>query len=282
MSLLVDSHCHLDFPDFAADLDAIMERAAAADVTRVVSISTRVRQFDKLLAIVERFANVFGSIGTHPHYAHEELDVTIEELLERSRHPKVVAIGEAGLDYHYDYSPRDAQEIGFRRHIAAARATGLPLVVHAREADADIARILEEESGKGAFPAVLHCFTASRELALRAIDLGFYIGFTGILTFKKSEELRAIAAALPADRILVETDAPYLAPGKFRGKRNEPSYVTQTATALAATRGVTLDEIARQTTENFFRLFRKVPSPLASTARGGGEIELAAATSGGG
>jgi TatD DNase family protein len=282
MSLLVDSHCHLDFPDFAADLDAIMERAAAADVARVVSISTRVRQFDKLLAIVERFANVFGSIGTHPHYAHEELDVTIEELLERSRHPKVVAIGEAGLDYHYDYSPRDAQEIGFRRHIAAARATGLPLVVHAREADADIARILEEESGKGAFPAVLHCFTASRELALRAIDLGFYIGFTGILTFKKSEELRAIAAALPADRILVETDAPYLAPGKFRGKRNEPSYVTQTATALAATRGVTLDEIARQTTENFFRLFRKVPSPVPSTVRGGGEIELAAATSGGG
>jgi TatD DNase family protein len=280
MSLLVDSHCHLDFPDFAADLDAIMERAAAADVARVVSISTRVRQFDELLAIVVRFANVFGSIGTHPHYAHEELDVTIEELVERSQHPKVVAIGEAGLDYHYDYSPRDAQEIGFRRHIAAARATGLPLVVHAREADADIARILEEESGKGAFPAVLHCFTASRELALRAIDLGFYIGFTGILTFKKSEELRAIAAELPADRILVETDAPYLAPGKFRGKRNEPSYVTQTASTLAAARGVTFDEIARQTTENFFRLFGKVPLP--STVGGGGEIELAAATSGGG
>jgi TatD DNase family protein len=280
MSLLVDSHCHLDFPDFAADLDAIMERAAAADVARVVSISTRVRQFDELLAIVVRFANVFGSIGTHPHYAHEELDVTIEELVERSRHPKVVAIGEAGLDYHYDYSPRDAQEIGFRHHIAAARATGLPLVVHAREADADIARILEEESGKGAFAAVLHCFTASRELALRAIDLGFYIGFTGILTFKKSEELRAIAAELPADRILVETDAPYLAPGKFRGKRNEPSYVTHTARTLAAARGVTFDEIARQTTENFFRLFRKVPLP--STVRSGGEIELAAATSGGG
>jgi TatD DNase family protein len=282
MSLLVDSHCHLDFPDFAADLDAIMERAAAADIARVVSISTRVHQFDELLAIVERFANVFGSIGTHPHYAHEELDVTIEELVERSGHPKVVAIGEAGLDYHYDYSPRDAQEIGFRRHIAAARATGLPLVVHAREADADVARILEEESGKGAFPAVLHCFTASRELALRAIDLGFYIGFTGIVTFKKSEELRAIAAELPADRILVETDAPYLAPGKFRGKRNEPSFVTQTARTLAATRGVTFDEIARQTTENFFRLFRKVPSPLPFRVRGGGQIESAAATSGGG
>src|SRR5882762_2765912 len=243
MSILVDSHCHLDFPDFAPDLEAIVERAAAADVARVVSISTRVRRFDKLLAIAERFPNVYGSIGTHPHYAHEELDVTVEELVERSRHPKVVAIGEAGLDYHYDYSPRDAQEIGFRRHIAAARATGLPLVVHAREADADIGRILEEETGEGAF------------------DLGFYIGFTGILTFKNSDALRAIAAELPADRILVETDAPYLAPGKFRGKRNEPAHVTETARTLAATRGVTFDDIARQTTENFFRLFHKVPTP---------------------
>jgi TatD DNase family protein len=278
MSLLIDSHCHLDFPDFAADLDALMERAATADIARMVSISTRVRQFDRLLAVVERFANVFGSIGTHPHYAHEELDVTLEELVERSRHPKMVAIGEAGLDYHYDYSPRDAQEIGFRRHIAAARATGLPLIIHAREADADIGRILEEESRKGAFQAVLHCFTASRELALRAIDLGFYVGFTGILTFKKSAELRAIAAELPAERILVETDAPYLAPGKFRGKRNEPSYVTETARTLAVTRGVTFDEVARQTTENFFRLFPKVPPPLPFPASG--QIELAVATSG--
>jgi TatD DNase family protein len=266
MTTLVDSHCHLDFPDFAADLDAIVERAAAAHIARIVSISTRVRQFDKLLSVAERFPNVYCSIGTHPHYAHEELDVTVEELVERSRHPKVVAIGEAGLDYHYDYSPRDAQEIGFRRHIAAARATWLPLVVHAREADADVGRILEEESGKGAFPAVLHCFTAGRDLALRAIDLGLYIGFTGILTFKKSEELRAIAAALPADRILVETDAPYLAPGKFRGKRNEPSYVPETAKVLAATRGVTFDQIAHQTSENFFRLFNKVPQISAAAA----------------
>jgi len=276
MSLLVDSHCHLDFPDFAPDLDAIVERAAAADIARVVSISTRVRRFDKLLAIVERFPNVYSSIGTHPHYAHEELDVTVDDLVERSRHPKVVAVGEAGLDYYYDYSPHDAQEIGFRRHIAAARATGLPLVVHAREADADIGRILEEESGQGAFPAVLHCFTAGRELALRAIDLGFYIGFTGILTFKKSEELRALAAELPAERILVETDAPYLAPGKFRGKRNEPAYVTETARTLAATRGVTFDEIAHQTTENFFRLFHKVPRPYALPQAGEGRAGAAA------
>jgi TatD DNase family protein len=268
MSILVDSHCHLDFPDFAPDLGAIVERAAAAHIARIVSISTRVRRFDELLAIAEQFPSVYCSIGTHPHYAHEEPDVMVDDLVERSRHPKVVAIGEAGLDYHYDYSPRDAQEIGFRRHIAAARATQLPLVVHAREADADIGRILEEESGEGAFPAVLHCFTAGRELALRAIDLGFYIGFTGILTFKNSEALRAIAAQLPADRILVETDAPYLAPGKFRGKRNEPSYLTETAKVLAATRGVTFDDIAHQTTENFFRLFDKVPPPSPSPQAG--------------
>jgi len=263
---LVDSHCHLDFSDFAPDVDAVVERAVAAGIARMVSISTRVHQFDKLLAIAEKFPNVYCSVGTHPHYAHEELDVTVEELIERSRHPKVVAIGEAGLDYHYDYSPLDAQEIGFRRHIAAARATQLPLIIHAREADADIGRILEEESGKGTFPGVLHCFTAGRELALRAIDLGLYVSFTGILTFKKSEELRAIAAELPADRIFVETDAPYLAPGKFRGKRNEPAYVTETAKTLAVARGVSFDYIARQTTENFFRLFNKVPQISAAAA----------------
>jgi TatD DNase family protein len=266
MSVLVDSHCHLDFPDFADDVGALVERAEAAGIARIVSISTRVRRFDNLLAIVERFPNVYSSIGTHPHQAHEELDVTVDELVGLAQHPKVVAIGEAGLDYHYDYGPRDAQETGFRRHIAAARATQLPLVIHSREADADIGRILEEETGKGAFPAVLHCFTAGRELALRAIDLGLYISFTGILTFKKSEDLRAIAAELPADRILVETDAPYLAPGKFRGKRNEPSYVTETAKALATTRGVTYDQIARQTTDNFFRLFSKVPHIPAAAA----------------
>ena len=181
-------------------------------------------------------------------------------------HPKVVAIGEAGLDYHYDYSPRDAQERGFRNHIAAARETGLPLVIHSREADDDMARILEEETGKGAFPAVLHCYTGGPDLARRAIALGLSISFTGIVTFKKSDDLRAIAASLPADRFLVETDAPYLAPGKFRGKRNEPAYVVETAKVLAETRGVSFDELARQTTENFFRLFSKVPRPAAAAA----------------
>jgi TatD DNase family protein len=272
MSIVIDSHCHLDFPDFAPDLDGIVERAHAAKVARMVSISTRVRQFDKLLAIAERFPGVYCSVGTHPHYAHEEPEVTTGDLIERTRHPKVVAIGEAGLDYHYDFSPREAQEEGFRRHIAAARETALPLVIHTREADADTARILEEETGKGAFPAVLHCFTSSRELARKGIELGLYVSFSGIVTFKKSEELRAIAAELPADRILVETDSPYLAPGKFRGKRNEPSFVVETAKSVAAARGVSYDDIARQTTENFFRLFSKVPRPASPQAgEGAGE-----------
>ena len=264
--MLVDSHCHLDFPDFADTLEAVIARARAADIGRIVSISTKVAKHDALVCIAERFPDVFCSVGTHPHHAHEEPDVTTAALVARTRHPKVVAIGEAGLDYHYDFSPRDAQERGFRRHIAAARETGLPLVIHAREADDDVARILEEESGQGPFLAVLHCFTGGRDLARRAIALGLSISFTGILTFKTSTELRAIAAELPADRILVETDAPYLAPGKFRGKRNEPAYVVETAKVLAETRGVSFDDIARQTTDNFFRLFSKVPRPAAAAA----------------
>ena len=261
--MLIDSHCHLDFPDFADDLDAIVLRARAAGIARLVTISTRVARQPQVLAVAERFADVYASVGTHPHYAHEESDVTAADLAARTRHPKVVAIGEAGLDYHYERSPRPAQERGFRTHIAAARETGLPLVIHSRDADADTARILEQETGQGAFPAVLHCFTGGPDLANRALALGLFISFTGILTFKNSSALRAIAAELPADRILVETDAPYLAPGRFRGKRNEPAYVVETAKVLAEARGVSFDEIARTTTENFFRLFGKVPRPAA-------------------
>ena len=264
--MLVDSHCHLDFPDFATELDAVVARARAAGIARLVTISTRVKRFAELAAITERFPDVYCSVGTHPHNAHEESDVTAADLVTHTRSAKVVALGEAGLDYHYDNSPRAAQECGFRSHISAARETGLPLVIHTREADADTARILEEETGKGAFPAVLHCFTGGPELARRAIALGLFISFTGILTFRNSDALRAIAKELPADRILVETDAPYLAPGKFRGKRNEPAYVVETAKVLAETRGVTLDEIAQQTTANFFRLFSKVPRPAAEAA----------------
>jgi TatD DNase family protein len=262
--MLVDSHCHLDFPDFAGELDDIVARARTAGIGRIVTISTRIKQHANLIDIAERFPDVFCSVGTHPHHAHEELDIDAEDIVARTRHPKVVAIGEAGLDYHYDFSPRDAQERGFRAHIAAARETQLPLVIHTREADDDTAKILEEETGKGSFPAVLHCYTGGHELAQRAIALGLHISFTGILTFKKSEDLRAIAASLPHDRVLVETDAPYLAPGKFRGKRNEPAYVTETAKVLAEVQGVSADEVARQTTENFFKLFSKVPRGAAA------------------
>ena len=264
--MLVDSHCHLDFPEFAPELDAVVARARAAGIGRMVTISTRVKQLPQVFAIAERFPDVFCSVGTHPHNAHEELDIDAKALVALTRHPKIVALGEAGLDYHYDKSPRDAQAQGFRQHIAAARETGLPLVIHAREADADMARILTEETKRGPFPAVLHCFTAGRDLAMTAMELGLYIGFTGIITFKNGEALRDIAKDLPADRILVETDAPYLAPLPYRGKRNEPSYVVETAKMLAATRGVSAEDIAQQTTENFFRLFSKVPRTLADAA----------------
>ena len=261
--MLVDSHCHLDFPDFTDDLDGIVERAAAAGIGRIVTISTRVRRLAALLAITERFPDVYCSVGTHPHQADEEDGISPDELIGLTGHPKVVALGEAGLDYFYQHGSREAQERGFRAHIAAARATALPLVIHTREADEDCGRILEDEMAKGSFRAVLHCYTGGRDLAMRAISLGLSISFTEILTFKNSQALRDLAAELPADRIMVETDSPFLAPGKFRGKRNEPSYVVEVARVLADTRGVSLEEIARQTTQNFFRLFSKVPPPEA-------------------
>ena len=262
--MLVDSHCHLDFPDFSGDLDALVARATEAGIGRMVTISTRVRRLSELIAIAERFPNVYCSVGTHPHHADEEDGISANELAELTRHPKVVALGEAGLDYFYDNGSPQAQARGFRAHIAAARMTGLPLVVHTREADEDCGRILEEEAARGPFRAVLHCYTGGRDLAMKAIELGFSISFTGILTFKKSDTIRAIAAELPADRIMIETDSPYLAPGKFRGKRNEPAYVVEVAKVLAEVRGVSLDEICRQTSQNFFRLFSKVPAPQAA------------------
>jgi TatD DNase family protein len=257
--MLVDSHCHLDFPELEHELDAVLGRAQSAHVGPIVTISTRVRRFDALKAIVEAHRGVFCSIGTHPHNAAEEPDVTTAELAAIARHPKVVGIGEAGLDYHYDHSPRDVQRKSFRTHIAAARETGLPLIIHAREADDDIASTLEEESAKGAFPFVLHCFTSGPDLARRGLDLGGYVSFSGVVTFKNADALREIAQGLPPDRLLVETDAPYLAPEPMRGKTNEPAFVAHVAARLAALRGVDADEIARLTTDNFFRLFKKVP-----------------------
>lgn len=257
--MLIDSHCHLDFPELKGDLDAVLARARAAGVGLMVTISTRVRQFNELRNLVEAHDNVFCSVGTHPHNAAEEPDIMVEELAELARHPKVVAIGEAGLDYHYDNSPRDMQKKGFRTHIAAARETGLPFIIHARDADADIARMLEEETANGAFPFVLHCFTGGPDLARRGLALGGYLSFSGVITFKNAEPLRDIALAVPSDRLLVETDAPYLAPEPMRGKTNEPAFVVHTAARLAALRGVCEAELARMTTENFFRLFKKVP-----------------------
>jgi TatD DNase family protein len=259
--MLVDSHCHLDFPDFAEDVDQVVARAGEAGVGLMVTISTRVMRFAQVRALAERFDNVFCSVGTHPHRAAEEPDVTADDLEELARHPKVVAIGEAGLDYFYDKAPREAQAAGLHTHIEAARRTGLPLVIHARDADADMAAILTEETEKGVFPAVLHCFSSGRALAETGIALGFYVSFSGILTFRNSEAIRDIARDLPADRILVETDAPFLAPPPHRGKRNEPAFVVNTATVLAEARGATADQIAAQTTDNFFRLFSKVPRP---------------------
>jgi TatD DNase family protein len=264
--LLIDSHCHLDFPDFAEERDAVIARATAAGVGRMVTISTRVKRFAGVLEIAEAHDEVFCSVGTHPHNAAEELEVTTAELIRLSAHPKVVAIGEAGLDYHYDKSPRPAQAQGFRTHIAAARETGLPLVIHARSADDDMMAILDEESGKGTFPFILHCFSSGRRLAEVGVALGGYVSFSGILTFRNSDELRAIAADVPRDRLLVETDAPYLAPVPFRGKRNEPAYVANTARVLGETIGVGPDEIAAITTTNFFRLFKKMQPPLEVTA----------------
>jgi TatD DNase family protein len=267
--MLVDHHCHLDFPEFAADLDGVVARAKAAGVGTMVTISTRIRKFDQIRAVAERFDDVWCSVGTHPHNADEERGIPASEIIALSRHPKVVAVGEAGLDYHYQNGSPEAQAEGFRAHIAAARETGLPLEIHTRDADADTLAILEDEHAKGAFPAVLHCYTGGRELALRAVDLGLYVSFSGVVSFKKTEALQEIARALPLDRILVETDAPFLAPVPYRGKTNEPAYVVHTAAALARIRGLSEGEIACATTENFFRLYSKAkrPRPAESASR---------------
>lgn len=255
--MLIDSHCHLDFPELAADRPGVLARAAEAGVSGMVTISTRVKRFDEIKAIAEAHDNIWCSVGTHPHQAHEELDVTADDLVRLSAHPRCVAIGEAGLDYHYegDYA---AQETGFRRHVEAARRTGLPLVIHSRSADDDMARILEEESRAGGpFPFVLHCYTGGMDLALRGLALGGYVSFSGIVTFKNAKAIQEVAAAVPADRYLVETDSPYLAPAPHRGQPNEPSYVRHTAEKLAEIRGIPFEQLARETTANFGRLFAK-------------------------
>ena len=257
--MLIDTHCHLDFPEFAGDLDGVRARAREAGVGRMITISTRVKKYDVYRGIAEAADDVWFSVGTHPHQAHEEPDVTAAELAGLASHPRCVAIGEAGLDYHYDKSPRDVAAKVFRTHIEAARRTGLPLVIHARDADEDVAAILRDEMGKGAFKALLHCFTASRMLAETGIELGLYVSFSGVLTFKNSQALRDIARDLPLDRLLVETDAPFLAPTPHRGKANQPAYVAETAKALGDLKGLNAEEIASTTTRNALRLFDKLP-----------------------
>ncbi len=263
MQKIVDSHCHLDYEGLAENLPAMLQRCEAVGVGLMLSISSRVKNFPRLLQIAEAHENVFCTVGTHPHNAHEELDVTVAALVRLTGHPKVVGIGEVGLDYHYDLAPRDAQMRGFRTHIAAARETGLPLIIHTREAEDDTARVLEEEMAKGSFKAVLHCFTSKQWLAERAVELGLCVSFSGILTYKNAEDLRVTAKALPLDRLLVETDAPFLAPVPFRGKSNEPSFVVKTLEQLAIVRGLTRDEMAKITSDNFFRHFSKVPRPAS-------------------
>lgn len=265
--MLVDSHCHLDFPDFAPELGETVARAREAGVGHMLTISTLVRKFPEVLRVAERFPEVTCSVGTHPHSAGEERDVTVKEIVELTAHPRVVAIGEAGLDYFYQKSSREDQQAVFRNHIAAARETGLPLVIHTRDADEDAAAILREEMAAGPFKALLHCYTGGRALAETAIELGLYVSFSGILTFPKSSALRELAAALPSDRLLVETDAPFLAPHPLRGKRNEPAFVRHTARVLAAAKGLSEAQIEAATTNNFFTLFAKAKAAAGEAAK---------------
>jgi TatD DNase family protein len=264
--MLVDSHCHLDFPDFEGEVGPLLARAKAAGVGTFVTICTRLTEFPRVRALAEQHEDVWCSVGIHPHEAAHQPAVAVEDLVDLARHPKVIGLGETGLDYHYDHSPRDRQRAVFRTHIEAAVAAGLPLIVHTREAEEDTAAMLAETGGQGRLAGLLHCFTSSRALAERALALGFYISFSGIVTFRKSDELRAIARDVPADRLLVETDAPYLAPMPLRGRRNEPGFVVHTAALLAEVRGISPEDLARSTTENFFRLFSKARPQHADIA----------------
>ena len=259
--MLVDSHCHLEFPDFAAEQQAVIARARAAGIGHFLTISTRVHRFDEIREIAEAHDDISCSLGTHPHSAEEEADITTARLVELGKHPKVVGIGETGLDYYYDNSPRELQQEAFRRHVRAALELKMPLIVHTRDAEEDTMRILREEGQGTGLTGVLHCFSSSPQLAEDAIEFGFHISFSGIVTFKKSVELRDTARKVPLDRMLVETDAPFLAPVPKRGQRNEPAFVVHTASVLADLHGLSHAALAERTTANFFGLFdRAVPA----------------------
>lgn len=255
--MFVDSHCHLNYKGLIEDQDAVLARAAAAGVSAMLNISTRRREWDDIIATAQKAPNIWATIGIHPHEADDHADVDTSLLVNASPHPKVIGIGETGLDYYYDHSDREQQRTSFRAHIAAARETGLPLIVHTRDAEEDTAQILHEEMGKGAFPGVIHCFTASQEFADIALKLGLFISISGIVTFKSAADLQATAATIPADRLLIETDSPFLAPVPHRGKSCEPAFVADTAQFLATLRGISVEDLAQQTRDNFFRLFSK-------------------------
>ena len=259
--LLVDSHCHLNFPDFKEDLDDVIDRARAEGVGVMQTICTKMSEFEDIHAIAQRYDQVYCSVGVHPHEADKSPMVETAELLEAAKAPEVIGIGETGLDYYYEHSPRKEQQESFRRHIAASREAQLPLIVHTRDADEDTVEILQNEMKQGAFPGLIHCFSTSQWLAEACVDMGFYISLSGILTFKKSEALREAASSLPIERLLVETDAPYLAPTPHRGKRNEPSFTQYTNRLLAELKNIGEKESARITTDNFFTLFSKAIRP---------------------
>jgi TatD DNase family protein len=262
MTMLVDSHCHLDFPDFEEDRDALVARARAAGVGLMVTISTKFSQADKIIALSEQYEDVLCSVGTHPHEAGAETTVSGDVIAAKATHAKVIGVGETGLDYFYEHSEKEKQKQSFIAHIEASRLTQLPLIVHARDADTDTAQILENEMAIGTYPGLIHCFTAGPELARRALDMGFYISISGIATFKNAQNLRDVIKTIPLDRLLVETDAPYLAPMPHRGKRNEPSFVPHTAARLAELFDISAEDFATQTTQNFFRLFTKANKPV--------------------
>lgn len=263
--MLVDSHCHLDFLPAGPAREAVIARARRAGVGAMVTIGTKMTEFPAIREIAESDPDIWCSVGIHPHEVATEPETSGEALATAAAHPKVIGIGETGLDFYYEHSPRDRQAAAFRNHAEAARATGLPLIVHTRDADSETAEILAGEATKGALTGVIHCFSTGRELAEKAIEIGFYISISGIVTFRNAEALRQIVRDLPLERILVETDAPYLAPMPLRGKQNEPAYIVHTAAEVARLKGVSAEELARVTTANFFRLFRKASTPSATT-----------------
>jgi TatD DNase family protein len=255
--MFVDSHCHLNYTGLAEQQQDVLARARAAGVSRMLNISTRASEWDQVIGLAEAEDDVMASVGVHPHEADLHPDIETATLVERAAHPRVVGIGESGLDFYYDRSDRERQRQSFRAHIAAARETGLPIIVHTREAEADTYGILAEEMGKGAYKGVIHCFTASADFAAKALDLGFYISMSGIVTFRNAKDLQETAKAIPTDRLLIETDAPFLAPVPNRGKTCEPAFVADTARFLAELRGVRVEQLAERTSANFLRLFDK-------------------------